>query len=453
MFNSFFDGNSPRKIERGARWVVILAVVGSTVQGVLSSRLLFADGSFALWKLITDHGFFFTQDRIVAQFVTQLPPVVALNLGVTDVHALAILYGIGIVGVPWLAWAATFAVLRNDSFFWPMVAIFSATFLTTAFMSMGEYNFASGLVALSMALLLRGSFSTGRVILLVISAACLTVSYQSLLFLGPLLALTAGWRLFDVLRVKSRKISVVVGLSAAVVLYLVGAGFSAYWLINPRDPGNFSQASRVLHSIRQDPSFLIATLLCAVILLIFFLFPRKQTSISPVVKLLVTLVPLVLFFPVFSATPVMHYEARTASALVLFLALALMAWFRFRERPGQTTRGPKTKELAYTWLWVPAFILFTSQLAAMTSLTAGFSQWLDEFSQLTETSSSNITYEESASNLPGSPQYMWFWTNPYLSRIVSKECDGGVIQPPVGVSLQQMGMPDPSPLPAAFCSH
>ncbi len=443
-------GVGAQKLERAARWVVIVAVLASGLQGILSSRAFFADGAFVMWKIVTDNGFFFTADRVVAQFVTQLPLVLGLTAGLTDTHVLAVLFGIGIVGIPWLAWAGAFAILRRDSFFWPMVAIFSATFLTTSFMAVGEYNFASGFVALCMALLLRGNFSPWRAVVLVTSAAFLTVSYQSLLFLGPLLAFTAGWRLFEALTTKPRKNLFILGLSLAIICFLTGAGFSIYWTLNPRDPGNLSQAGRLLHSIKQDPSFLAALAVCAAIMVVYA-YPLKQKFFSTFVLVFLSASPLLLLlFPLFAATPLMHYEARTASQLVLFFALGFLAWLRFHEsRPGRYATA--IKETKYSKFWIPAFVLFVAQLTAMASLTIGFTTWLEEFSTIAETSNSEIPYEGSASLLAGSPRYMWFWTNPYLSRIVAPSCEGGIVQPPSGTSLKQMGMPYPARLPGLLC--
>ena len=152
-------------LERTLGQLVIVAVLASGVVGVLTQRNLYQDGPNFLWQSVRSESFF-SEHRHLAHWVTQLPLVAALKLGVTQLWLLSYIQAIGIILLPFAVWAVALHVIRRHPMFWPMVMVFAATFLNSTFFSIGEYNFATAFMALSFSLLLRGDLGRRSIIAL-----------------------------------------------------------------------------------------------------------------------------------------------------------------------------------------------------------------------------------------------------------------------------------------------
>lgn len=162
-------------------------------------RVLFSDGGTFLGKIVENGGFFDygTWARQYAIGVTQLPLVVGLKLGVTDLRWLSFLFSIGAFGLPTILYQMALMRARSDvALLAAVVATIALVFMTTSFFIVGEYNTAYAL-AIVMATWVATS-DRPRVIdgVVLVGLAILAVrTYEVFIYLGPLLAAMIVWQL------------------------------------------------------------------------------------------------------------------------------------------------------------------------------------------------------------------------------------------------------------------
>ncbi len=166
----------------------------SIILEILSVRSLYGDGSFNLISDLT-HGTFagFTGVRSIADDIFEFPMLMAMRLGVTNMFWLQLLFGLGRL----LPWPVALALCHRlaPQHFWLAALACGAGYLNAAFVTVGEHIVAHAFFwpAVFALVFVRPLTSFAAVILL-ISAAILLESYESLLFLGPLLTGVALWR-------------------------------------------------------------------------------------------------------------------------------------------------------------------------------------------------------------------------------------------------------------------
>src|ERR1700761_1124514 len=108
-------------------------------------RGLFSDGSEFLLAMVryNDFGSAALDPRSHVVFLTEAPAMLALRLGVADLHWLARLYSFSLFGVPTALYALALWRARRD----PLVlattlAAVATVFMTTSYFIVGEYNTA-----------------------------------------------------------------------------------------------------------------------------------------------------------------------------------------------------------------------------------------------------------------------------------------------------------------------
>jgi len=162
---------------------------------VLSLRCLYADGSYQLTAVLKAGNFAeLAKNRDFASFIYQLPTVTAIHLGVTNLHALELAFGLGCF-LPWPT-ALLFCWWLAPRHFWLAMLGCAAGYLNAGFMPVGEYNVAHAffwpaLFAIAFARPLKPLAA----VILIVSALILLFSYESLFFLGPPLAVLAVLRI------------------------------------------------------------------------------------------------------------------------------------------------------------------------------------------------------------------------------------------------------------------
>jgi len=230
------SAHNAMSVEMVARLAVLTVVALAALQATYADRGLYADGGYYLWRILETHTFYLFPSRALAQAVTQIPVIVAIRVGVDNVAILARLQSLGTAALPMMIWALALFVLLKHRLFWPFVAVFAVTFLNSGFFSVGEYNFASALVALSAAILLSGTCAPWACAGLLISAMLLPLSYETMAFLGVLLAVLAFWRLRTVVANQQYHRIVVITLLCAIILYVIAAALNVWWTVSPPYP-------------------------------------------------------------------------------------------------------------------------------------------------------------------------------------------------------------------------
>lgn len=157
---------------------------------------LYSDGSLFMIQSVRRMSFWvFDPARDYIYGLTQIPLVIALHLGVTDLHWLARVYSIGLIVVPTSLYHLALIRAKSDTILLAVtIAVVAMVFMTTSFFIEGEYNaaFAIGiLIAIWLATADKLRMADGVVLVLVATFALRM--YEIFLYLGPLLAGMTAW--------------------------------------------------------------------------------------------------------------------------------------------------------------------------------------------------------------------------------------------------------------------
>ena len=239
-----------------ARWLTIFAVgvfACSAVCSIISLHCLYADGSYQLIEVLKAGNFVaVAKNRNCASYVLQFPVVVALKLGVVNLRALQIAFGLGC----FLPWPLVLLICRRLSprHFWLAMLGCAVGYLNAAFMPVGEYSIAHAFFwpALFVILFVQ-PLTTFAAATLIFSSLILVCSYESLLFLGPPLAALALWRTFGGGEKKWSRVWL--GLSAG--LLVLSAIIAVDGIRHPQAPDNLGGFKQGLETMFLFPSWTI----------------------------------------------------------------------------------------------------------------------------------------------------------------------------------------------------
>ena len=176
----------------GGMLVLLWAVAGWAGWNLLG---LYSDAAYYLTEIIAKGRFsaFDDQQRLFMIAATQVPILVALKLGVTDLKWLVPIYSFTLLAVPALFYSLALLHARHDeSLLGWVVGAIVLVFLPSCLFSIGEYNMPYAAVVLAATYLAspRPLSARGDAFLL-LAAVFLLRSYETMLFLGPLLAALA----------------------------------------------------------------------------------------------------------------------------------------------------------------------------------------------------------------------------------------------------------------------
>lgn len=155
-------------------------------------RGLFSDGAWELVEIVHKGGFFNFDNkaREYAIGTTQIPLVIGLKLGVTDLHWLSRLLSVGAFALPTILYQVALMRTKDDAVLLAaVVAAITVVFLPGSFFIIGEYNTAYALAVAAAAWVTtseRPRLVDG--IALVVLAVLALRTYEVFSYLGPLLA-------------------------------------------------------------------------------------------------------------------------------------------------------------------------------------------------------------------------------------------------------------------------
>jgi hypothetical protein len=323
------NGPAPSPIVyRGAVLVLwLLAAWNSYV-----CRGLFWDGSAFLVNIIDFDKFHdFYPARAHVGYVTQLPVLLAVRLGMVDLKALAMLQSAALFALPAGLYHLAMARVRGDGLLLAVVlAIVAAVYLPTSFFIIGEYNAAYAAVTAAMAVVLtsRGGRGDG-VILVLLGALCLR-SYEAMVYLGPLIAgavLWSTWRKRG--EEASDDIARALGTIAAMAFVggalVSGITMAVYW-----NHPHFVLVRAAVPDFWQNLQFVIPLVGLGLFGAACLVWPRWLLGRAPValiglIAVLLVIVPwLRPVRPEAFLFPPSHYVARTAAGCVLWALLVAM---------------------------------------------------------------------------------------------------------------------------------
>ena len=162
---------------------------------ILTARCLYADGSYFLVSVLEAQNFAVIGScRGFSHYLIEFPVVVALALGVNWIPCLTFLFGVGC----FCAWpVAMFLCYRMEPrHFWLVMLACAAGYLNAAFMSVGEHIVAHAFFWPALfAILFVRPLTPFAAVTLLFSSIILMRSYESMLFLGPVLIALLVWRM------------------------------------------------------------------------------------------------------------------------------------------------------------------------------------------------------------------------------------------------------------------
>lgn len=425
------------KIREHLRYGIISTIFCVGVLGVYANLGLFADGSYFLLSILTSRTFFdFYTTREFAQMITQVPVLIAIKLGMTHLNTLIHLHSLGVIGVPLGFWiAALFKQFKTD-LFWLFVIAFNACYLSSGFFAIGEYNVTYAMVALSGSILLNDQrYKKIDYAGLLFLASFLTLSYESMCYLGPLLSALTLIRFW-----LTDKTSLLLKntLILVAILFVVGSIISVYSILSPQNPTSLLRAL-------MGTAFVLGSMQLLYLLMILFLFITYLYFEKKICLFFAGFISITHIINVhFWNPPGMNYHFRIFSGLILFVIISTASVYHFTYQPRarkllnekipylRHSRAikihskfcdlfDKTRQCKPTAF---AGLCFASLMIPFYIEIIGFYTWASRYEQVVITQKGFISVDEAKLS---NSRYHWGWTNPCLSILLRGNKPGAVI--------------------------
>ena len=412
---------------------VVLLLWALAAYNSFACRGLFWDGAAFLVNVVDSRTFHdFYPARAHVAWVTQLPLLAALRLGVTDLHVLAMIQSAALFALPAALYQLALARLKAEPvLFATVLAAIAIVYLPTSFFIIGEYNAAYAAVTAAMAVLLTsdGSRRDG-VILMALGALCLR-SYEAMIYLGPLLALAILWATWwrntpgdDVARLLGT-MAALAFLGGAVVS---GVTMAEYWY-HP----HFVLVREAVADFWQNLQFMIPFCGLLIFAVVSLAYPSWLRGPGPVLLIGLAIVLMIVlpwvrvFRPAAFLFPPSHYVARTAAGCVLWAMLVTM-WIQFACRASPIALLARLREPAVGRRLAQAMTVLV--LAASVPDVMLTRQWSDYLGYLRGVVV-NGTGLIDARTLPlhTSPQSLFSqqWTLPALSAVLRGDLANAIV--------------------------
>lgn len=413
----------------------------SVIFSIITLHCLYADGSFQLTEVLKTGDFVsVAKNRDFADFVFQFPVVMAIRLGVTNLHLLQLAFGLGCF-LPWPV-VMFFCHWLAPRHFWLAMLGCSAGYLNSAFISAGEYIIAHAffwpvLFTISFVRPLKPLAAA----MLLVSALILLFSYESLLFLGPLLALLAIQRMLQ--KNEPGWARAVFGF---VAIFLVLAAIIALdGVLHPQSLENFGGFKQGLQTMFLFPSWTMGWSFVWLMLLWATCLDAKGFTRRFFRWELVVLTGAVMvwgMWPILAPedlNPVRQYNDRALQLLVpfglLLVACALRIW-------------PKWFEARRNYLVGFSASLLLAQSLWQISATWQWQRFVREWRDVMAAHSGPVVLQETPFAARQTLRFDWNWANPSLSLMLAPEGRvKSIILPPEGPNWQPFDARDLKALP------
>ncbi len=384
---------------------------------IATARCLFSDGSYNFIEDLRGGSFTsWTEVRCFADNVLQFPLILAIKLGVTHLETLRWAFGLGCF-FPWPL-AMLLCYRLSPPHFWLVALACAAGYLNTAFIAVGEHSVAHAFYWPALfALLFVRPLTPFAAIILICMAAVLVHSYESLLFLGPTLALLACWR---ALNEKSGDWRRLIFLTA-IGLFLAATVVAAFSVLNPNLPTQLTSYHEGMRQQLLSPAWTVGWSMAWLLLMgITFIFPKAFRLIASRAGFVMMVGAILLwgFWPLLMPerlNPATQSAARFLNLVIplLLLPMAVLlackpAWFELRAQRLAALAAvfliaQSLWQITATWQWHGYISMLRSELAArsgpvlpMTTSLAGKSLGRQAL------------------------QFDWNWANPSLSIAISR---------------------------------
>lgn len=365
---------------------VVLLLWALAINATIACRGLFWDGS-AFMASILDlgqvHDFYTARAHV--DWVTQLPLLLLSELGVRDIALLAMVYSASLFGLPTALYHFALARVKHDAVMLGIVvAVVAVVYLPTCFFIIGEYNITFAAAVAAMAVTLTpGTRRLSDAVLLCLFGLVAVRSYETMVYLGPLLAAAMVWsmRRDDDPWVRGLVVVAAIAFLAAAVVALVT--IVDYW-----NHPHFQKVRAMTFDFWQNLQFaipLVGLAICALLAVLRHSWLRGNgpTLIIGIAATALALSPWFRLVHEHSILyPPAHYLARQAAGVVLAVLLVCLwlhvAWQRRPPEVFTVLRQPTVSRrlvLAMTALLLAAAVpdvvltgLWSDYLARMRTL-------------------------------------------------------------------------------------
>jgi hypothetical protein len=438
---------------KAAYWTTVCLIWGLALWHSWESRGLFVDGSAFLVQIARREWFFdFYAPRLYAMVLGQIPVITGLFLGITDLHLLARLLSLGLFALPTALYHLALVRVKDDAVLLAaVIAAIAVVFMTTSFFIVGEYN-----TAYAIAIVVAVRLATARGLTLVDGLFLAVVgllavrTYESMLYLGPLLAAMVAWAVW---RAPQRP-----WLPTALHI-LAMAGFLAGMLVGigsvarPYSVEHLDETIETATNFWQNVQFDLAVLAALVVVVWALLRPRDLSGGKPYrwagfCLFLLALSPLlVLSDGLVRPLAKSQYVARSAAGLVIF-AIVVFIWvyaskLRFKLPAFAILDAPD----AARRLAVFAVIMLVAVLPSDIYLTRNWANYLDTVRGIVRGHPGVIAFEGSPLSRHPYDLLVEGWILPSQSLALRGKQGDGIIAPPREFNSWQPFAPaEPYPL-------
>lgn len=401
-----------------------------------TSRGLFVDGANFLVHVVRGEQFFdFYDPRRYAMIAGQIPVMIAVTLGNTDLHLLARLLSLGLFALPTIFYTLALRRAKQDAVLLAIViAAIGMVFMTTSFFIVGEYNTLYAVVILmGVRLATAERLTTGDGLALALLALLSIRIYETMIYLGPLLCLIMLWKIW---RAPSRPV-------VATALYLLAAAFAIrgmtvaiYSVVHPHQPEHLEEVWLWAINFWQNLQFdfvLVATL---VIVGWALIKPADLASNRPYAYAAIFLILLALS-PLLALTDGLvrplaksQYVARTVSGLII--ATMVVVCVAYRATPAvrlpafEVLRRPDAARRFLSF----SFLMLVAGLPADLQLTHSWVGYLDAIRTSVQSRSGVIPVEDTPVGRPPHSLFVEDWVLTTQSVVLRGKPSDGVLAPP-----------------------
>lgn len=315
---------------------VVLLLWALAINATIACRALFWDGSAFMVNILDlaqVHDFYTARAHV--DWATQLPLLLASEAGVRDTRLLAMIYSATLFALPTGLYHFTLARAKDDAvLFGIVIAVIVTVYLPTCFFIVGEYNTAYAAVVTAMVVTLTpGPRRLGDAVLLCLLGLLSVRSYETMVYLGPLLAAALVWSMRKDDDRWVRGLAVV-----AAAAFIAGAVVGLVAIVDYWNHPHFQKVRAMSFDFWQNLQFIIPVIGLAICAAIALLRPRWLQGGGPPLVIAIAAAALVLspWYRLIDEHSILyppaHYLARQAAGVVLAVLLACMwlhvAWQR-----------------------------------------------------------------------------------------------------------------------------
>jgi hypothetical protein len=401
-----------------------------------TSRGLFVDGANFLVHVVVQEDFFdFYDPRRYAMVAGQIPVIIAVTLGSTDVHLLARLLSLGLFGLPTIFYTLALHRAKDDPILLAIViAAIGLVFMNTSFFIVGEYNTLYAVVTLMGVRLATAERLTIKDGLALALLALLSIRvYETMIYLGPLLCAIMLWKVW---RAPSRPIVATVLFLLAAAFAIRGMTVAIYSVTHPHQPEHLEEVWLWAINFWQNLQFDLALGATVVVVVWALAKPTDLARNRPYAYAAIFLVLLALS-PLLALTDGLvrphaksQYVARTVSGLII--ATMVVVCVAYRARPPvrlpafETLRRPEAARRFLSF----SFVMLMAGLPADLQLTQSWVGYLDAIRASIQSRSGVIPVEDTPLARRPYSMFVEDWVLTTQSLVLRGKPTDGVLAPP-----------------------